>query len=154
MNVILRAAAAYWILLIAVRLIGRRTTSQLAPFDLIVLFLFAGATITAVLGEDHSMTAAFTAVATIGLMNVAVSWGKSRSDRFGRWIDGTPVPIYENGRWHENRMRRLRIERSDVMAAARARGLRTLAEIRYAVVERGGSITVVAQESGAEAGGG
>ncbi len=143
MNVILRAAAAYWILLVVVRLIGRRATSMLAPFDMIVLFLFAGATITAVLGEDHSVTAAFSAVATIGLMHVAVSWGKTRSDRFGRWIDGTPVVIFEHGHWHEHRMQRLRLERSDVMAAARARGLGTLAQIRYAVVERGGSITIV-----------
>lgn len=145
MNVILRAAAAYWILLIMVRLVGRRTTSMLAPFDLIVLFLFAGATITAVLGEDHSVTAAVSAVVTIGLMHLGVSWMKLRSDRFGRWVDGTPVVIYEDGRWHEHRMRRLRIERSDVMAAARGRGLGTLAQIRYAVVERGGSITIVEQ---------
>ncbi len=74
---------------------------MLAPFDLIVLFLFAGATITAVRGEDHSVTAAFSAVATIGLMHVGVSWAKMRSDRFGRWIDGTPVVVFEGGRWHE-----------------------------------------------------
>lgn len=42
-------------------------------------------------------------------------------------------------------MRRLRIERSDIMAAARGRSLGTLAQIRYAVVERGGSITIVEQ---------
>jgi uncharacterized membrane protein YcaP (DUF421 family) len=41
MQVVLRAAAAYWILLFAVRLIGRRTASQMAPLDLVVLFLFA-----------------------------------------------------------------------------------------------------------------
>ena len=52
MQLVLRAAAAYWVLLFAVRLIGRRTASQMAPFDLVVLFLFAGITITAVLGDD------------------------------------------------------------------------------------------------------
>ncbi len=89
--------------------------------------------------------AAFSAVATIGLMHVAVSWGKMRSDRFGRWIDGTPVVVFEDWRWHEHRMRRLRIEKSDIMAAARGRGLGTLAQIRYAVVECCGSITIVEQ---------
>ena len=143
MNVILRAAAAYWILLIAVRLIGRRTTSQLAPFDLIVLFLIAGSMIGAVLGDDHSMAAAVSAVFTIGLMHILVSWLKSRSDRIGRWVDGTPVVIFENGAWNEARMRQLRIEKTDVMAAARARGLRALEQVRYAIVERGGSISIV-----------
>ena len=143
MNVILRAAAAYWILLIAVRLIGRRTTSQLAPFDLIVLFLIAGSMIGSVLGDDHSMAAAVSAVSTIGLMHILVSWLKMRSDRIGRWVDGTPVVIFENGDWNEARMRRLRIEKTDVMAAARARGLRALSQVRYAIVERGGTISIV-----------
>ncbi len=146
MNVILRAAAAYWILLIAVRLVGRRTTSQLAPFDLIVLFLFAGSTLAAVLGDDHSLVAAFSAICTFGMMHIAVSWLKTRSDRVGRWIDGTPVVIFENGAWNETRMRQLRIERTDVMAAARARGLLALGQVRYAIVERSGVISIIEQE--------
>jgi uncharacterized membrane protein YcaP (DUF421 family) len=145
MNVILRAAAAYWIVLIAVRLIGRRTTSQLAPFDLVVLFLLAGSSLNAVLGLDHSLAAAFSAICTFGLMHISVSWLKTRSDRIGRWIDGTPVVIFENGAWNDDRMRRLRIEKTDVMAAARARGLQALSQVRYAVVERSGMISIVEQ---------
>ncbi|HQT79802.1 MAG TPA: hypothetical protein PLD10_22400 [Rhodopila sp.] len=70
MQLIFRAAAAYWVLLFAVRLIGRRTASQMAPFDLVVLFLFAGITITAVLDDDHSMVGAFSGICTIGLMRL------------------------------------------------------------------------------------
>jgi len=146
MSIILRAAAAYWILLLAVRLVGRRTASQMAPFDLVVLFLFAGATITSVLGEDHSLVAAYSAICTIGLMHVAVSWLKLRSAWFGRLIDGTPVVIYERGRWHERRMRRLRVEHSDVMAAIRQSGMQRLEQVGYAIVERDGKVSVVRAE--------
>ena len=72
MSVILRAAAAYLILLFAVRLIGRRTASMMAPFDLVVLFLFGGALMAAVLGDDHSMVTAVSAVFSIGLMHILV----------------------------------------------------------------------------------
>ena len=143
MSVVLRAAAAYWILLLALRLIGRRTASMMAPFDLVVLFLFAGATITAVLGDDHSMVAAFSAVGTIGSMHLAVSWLKERSPWFGRIVDGTPVIIYEHGAWREERMRALRIEPQDVMAAARQRGIERLEQIRYAVIERDGKVSII-----------
>jgi len=145
MSIILRAAVACWILLLGVRLIGRRTASQMAPFDLVVLFLFAGATITAVLGDDHSMVAAFSAVCTIGIMHLSVSWIKVRSPWFGRLVDGTPVIIFEHGEWNERRMRILRIERSDVMAAVRQRGLQRLEQVRYAVAERDGKVSIVAQ---------
>lgn len=145
MTVVLRAAAAYWILLIAVRLVGRRTASMMAPFDLIVLFLFGGATMASVLGEDHSLVAAYSTVATIGLMHLLVSWLKLRSATFGRLIDGTPVVIYEDGHWHEGRMRTLRIEPQDVMAAARQRGLLRLEQVRYAVAERDGKVSIIAE---------
>ena len=143
MNVIIRAAAAYLILLFAVRLIGRRTASMMAPYDLIVLFLFGGALMAGVLGDDHSMTAAVSAVFAIGLMHISVSSLKRWLAWFGRLVDGTPVVIYEHGDWHQDRMRGLRILESDVMAAARQKGLMRLEQVRYAVVERDGKVSFV-----------
>ena len=143
MNVVLRAAAAYWILLLAVRLIGRRTASQMAPFDLIVLFLFGGAAITSVLGSDQSLTAAYTAICTIGVMHISVSWAKARSIRFEHLIDGTPVIVYEKGQWHEQRMRWLRLQEQDIMTAARQKGLRGIDDVRYAIAERDGKISII-----------
>jgi uncharacterized membrane protein YcaP (DUF421 family) len=145
MEVILRAAAAYFLLLMMVRLMGRRTASQLAPFDLVVLFLFGGVAITGVVGDDHSMTAAITALTTIGLAHIAMSWTKARSNWFGRLVDGTPVVLYENGQWHEKRMRALRVLEADVMVAVRQRGLMRLEQVRYAVAERDGKISIVPQ---------
>ncbi len=146
MAVVLRAAVAYWLLLFAVRLIGRRTASQMAPFDLVVLFLFAGTTITAVLADDRSMVAAMSAVFTIGLMHVAASELKSRFDWFGRLIDGTPVVVFQGGHFDERWMRRLRLDRQDVMTAARQHGLQRLEQVRYAVAERDGKISIVPHE--------
>src|SRR3954451_9523232 len=73
MQMVLRAAAAYWILLFAVRLIGRRTASQMAPFELVVLFLFAGITSAAVLDNDRSHACAISRICTIGLRHIPTS---------------------------------------------------------------------------------
>ena len=148
MSVILRAAAAYLILLFAVRLIGRRTASQMAPFDLVVLFLFGGALMAAVLGDDHSMVAAISAVFSIGLMHITVATVKRWSPRFGRIVDGTPVVIYERGEWRQDRMRAMRILESDVMAAVRQKGLMRLEQVRYAIVERDGKVSVIPEGDG------
>ena len=147
MQMVLRAAVAYWVLLFAVRLIGRRTASQMAPFDLVVLFLFAGITITAVLDDDHSMIGAFSGICTIGLMHILASWLKTRSDWFGRIIDGTPVVVFEHGEFNRRRMNRLRLNDQDIMAAARQRGLMRLEQVRYAVAERDGKISIVEAEA-------
>ena len=146
MSVIIRAAVAYLILLLAVRLIGRRMASMMAPFDIVVLFLFGGALMAAVLGDDHSMTAAISVVFSIGLMHVSVSALKARLPWIGRLVDGTPVVVFERGHWHQDRMRHLRMLESDVMAAVRQKGLMRLEQVRYAVVERDGKISVIPDE--------
>lgn len=147
MSIILRAALAYVVLLLTVRLMGRRLASMLAPFDLVVLFLIGGASIPAVLGNDHSLTGAFTTIGTIGLMHVAVSWAKNRSASVGRIVDGTPVIVFERGHWHERRMRGLRLQPADVMAAVRQRGLERLEQVRYAVVERDGKVSIITEQN-------
>jgi uncharacterized membrane protein YcaP (DUF421 family) len=147
MNSVLLAAAAYWILLLSVRLLGRRTASQMAPFDLVVLFMLAGTTMAAVLGDDHSITNALSVIFTIGFMHIGTSFLKARYDWFGRLVDGTPVVVFERGEWHEDRMRRLRVQREDVAAAARQRGLRGMGEVRFAVCERDGKVSIVEERA-------
>jgi uncharacterized membrane protein YcaP (DUF421 family) len=116
----------------------------MAPFDLIVLFILAGITVAAVLSDDHSLTASFTAVSTIGLLHIMVSWAKAKWETVERIVDGTPVVIFENGRFHEDRMERLRLLPQDVMAAARQRGVQRLEQVRYAVAERDGKVSIIA----------
>ena len=130
-----------------VRLIGCRTASQKAPFDLVVLFLLAGIMITAALGDDRSMVGAFSGICAIGPIHIFASWAKTHAVWFGCIIDGTPVVAFENSDFNRRRMRRLRLNEQDVMAAARQRGLRLLEQVRYAVAERDGKISIVQEDA-------
>jgi uncharacterized membrane protein YcaP (DUF421 family) len=78
MSMILRAMFAYWFLLFALRVIGRRAVMQNSPFDMILMFLFGGAMIQAVVGQDRSLANACLVVVTLGLMHVFVAWMKLR----------------------------------------------------------------------------
>ncbi|WP_216850868.1 DUF421 domain-containing protein [Acidisphaera sp. L21] len=121
---------------------------MMAPFDIVVLFLFGGALMSAVLGDDHSMVAAVSAVFSIGLMHVSISALKQRFEWFGRIVDGTPVIVFEKGEWHQDRMRALRMLESDVMAAVRQKGLMRLEQVRYAIIERDGKVSIIPQDEG------
>ena len=68
------------------------------------------------------------------------------NDAAGTLDDGTPVVIFEQGEWHRDRMNALRILEADVMAAVRQRGLMRLDQVRYAVVERDGKVSIIPQE--------
>lgn len=143
MSTIFKAAAAYLVVLFVIRLIGRRTASQQAPIDMVVLFLFGGMSVSAVLGDDKSFVGAMSAIFTVGLMHVAVSWLKLRFVWFERVCDGTPIVVYREGNWDETRMRRLRMQQADVRTAARQQGLDDMDKVAVAIVERDGKVSVI-----------
>lgn len=146
MDTVLKSAAAYLVVLVAMRVVGRRTASQQAPFDMVVLFLFGGLTTAAILGEDRSFTAAMTAICTVGLMHVVVGWLKLRSVLFERIIDGTPIVVFDEGRWSEHEMRKLRMQEADVRTAMRQQGMIDVDAMRYAIIERDGTISIIPKE--------
>lgn len=148
MVTIINAAIIYWVLLFAFRLVGRRGPNMMTPFEIILLFMLGGMGMQAILGADHSLTNAILGIATVVMMHVLVSTLKVWSERIGRIVDGTPIVVYSKGQWQEEHMRRLRIHRQDVMAAARSQGLGRLDQIRYVIVERNGGISVVKEEGG------
>ncbi len=143
MITILKAAAAYLIVLFVIRLIGRRTASQQAPMDMVVLFMFGGMSVNAVLGDDHSFVGAMSALFTVGLMHVGVSWLRARFVWLERILDGTPMVVFRKGQWNETAMRNLRMQQADVRTAARQQGLDDLDAVAVAVVERDGKISVL-----------
>ncbi|AWN48535.1 hypothetical protein DK419_21065 [Methylobacterium terrae] len=143
MNTVLKAAAAYVIVLFVIRLIGRRTASQQAPIDMVVLFLFGGLSVSAVLGDDRSFVGAMSALFTVGLMHVAVSWLKLRFVWFERVVDGTPIVVFRDGRWNETAMRRLRMQQADIRTAARQEKLDDLDRVAVAIVERDGTVSIL-----------
>jgi uncharacterized membrane protein YcaP (DUF421 family) len=144
MGTIVRGVIAYLFLLLMIRVTSRRAAGPAAPIQLILIFLFGGMTIQAVVSDDRSLTNALLGVLTIAWMHRTLSFLKIKYTRIGLVTDGSPVILVENGRWHHNRMRTLHLHDQDVMSAARTKGLQARDEIRHALFERNGEISIIA----------
>ena len=118
----------------------------MTPFEYVLIFFIGGLALTALVGDDHSITNALLAVMTVGLTHLAIASLRQISPVFGRLADGTPLVLLEKGEWHVETMERMRIHDDDVMAAARDKGIRALEEIEYAILERNGEISVIGKE--------
>ena len=143
MGTIARAIFGYLFMLTIVRFIGRRPGAQMTPFEFVLIFFIGGITIQSIVGDDRSMTNAVCVVMTVSLMHVLVAYLKQRFAVFGRIVDGTPLVLLENGQWRPETLHKMRVQDTDVMAAARARGLKDLSCVKYAILERNGAISVV-----------
>ena len=95
-----------------------------------------------------SVTNCVCAIVTICLLHQSVSWLRSRFPKFGAVIDGVPLVLLKYGEWQQEAMRGLRVEQADVMAAARTKGVKDLGGIKYAVLERNGSISIIKASQG------
>ena len=149
MDAILRAAAIYIFLLAIMRLTGKRSLAQITPFDLVLLLIISEATQQGLLGEDFSVTNAFLVILTLAMIDIGLSLLKQRSSRIDIWLDGKPLILVENGKPIQEHLARSRVDLSDVLEAARElQGIARLDEIRYAVLERKGNISIIPAAAG------
>jgi uncharacterized membrane protein YcaP (DUF421 family) len=144
---VLRAAAIYLVLLVLFRVAGRRTLSEMTSFDFVLLLVIGEATQQALLGEDFSLIHAVLVIVTLIMLDVLISWVTQRSRIAGKLVEGVPMVIVADGKPLHDRMRKARIELADVLEAARhTQGLERMDQIKYAVVETSGGITIIPKE--------
>ena len=146
MSTIIHAVLGYLFLLLVVRVLSRRPGAQLTLFEFVIVFLIGGVIILATVGNDRSVTNCATAIIAVGLMHRFVSWLKSSSPRLGRIIEGTPLVLLKNGEWHTEVMKGMRLSPEDVMAVGRTKNLTSIQEIKYAILERNGAISVIKRD--------
>jgi uncharacterized membrane protein YcaP (DUF421 family) len=144
MDSVIRVVAMYAFLLLVFRLSGKRTLSEATTFDFLMLLVISETTQQAMVDDDHSMTHAFLLVMTFVMMSIGLSLWKQRSPRVERLLDDVPVLLMENGRPLRDRMNKARVDLEDVLEAARElHGLERADQIRYAVLERTGEISII-----------
>jgi uncharacterized membrane protein YcaP (DUF421 family) len=146
MTTIIHAILGYFFLLLTVRILSRRPGAQMTLFEFVIVFLIGGVTILATVGNDRSVTNCATAILTVGFLHRLVSWAKSKSPRVGAIVDGTPLVLLKDGEWQDEVMRGMRLDPEDVMAAGRTKGVTSVFEIKYAILERNGAISIIKNE--------
>jgi uncharacterized membrane protein YcaP (DUF421 family) len=144
MESVIRAAVVYVVLLILFRIAGKRSLAEVTSFDLVLLLIISEATQQAMIDNDNSMTNSLLLVSTLIGMNILFSLIATRWKLFEKLIEDVPLVILEDGKPIHERMRKERVEENEILEAARAsQGLERLDQIKYAILERTGHITIV-----------
>lgn len=146
METVLRAASMYIVLLIVLRIVGRRTLLEMTAFDLILLLIISEATQQALLGDDFSITGAALTIVTLIVMDILFGMMKSHFPRLETLLDGNALILVENGKLLPQRAKRAGINESDILISARStQGLERLDQIKFAILEKNGKISIIPQ---------
>ena len=144
MDAILRAFLIYGILLLLFRILGKRSLGEVTTFDFVLLLIIGEATQQALLGDDFSVTNAAVVISTLIAIDMGLGLWQKRSGKVDRIIDGLPVVLLDNGTVLQERLDRAQISIDEIRRAARElHGLERLDQVKYAVLEKSGGISII-----------
>jgi len=141
---VLRGAAVYFVILIIVRLSGRRTMAEVTVFDLVLILIIAETTQQALLGDDFSIVNAALLIVTLFAMDIGMSYVKQYLPIASKVLDGTPTLLLSHGKLDERAMKRARVDKEEILSSARFQmAVERLDQIKYAVLESDGNISII-----------
>ena len=148
MDSVVRGAMIYLIMLLIIRISGRRTMAQATPFDFVLLLIGAEATQQALLGDDFSMTNAAVLIVTLFGIDIGLFYIKRWVPWIADLLDGRPTLLVCNGEIDGRALRKAWIDVSDIMVAARAQhGIDSLGQVKHAVLETDSGISIIPAKS-------
>ena len=142
-EIVIRTALIYGVVLIGIRLTGKREVGQMTPFDLVLLLLISNAVQNAMTGPDTSLTGGLVAAVTLLTVNAVVSRLTLRYRKVRRLVEGSPTLLIHSGKMLDDHLAREKLTRESVLQALREHGVAAVQEVKLAVLEVDGSISVL-----------
>jgi len=141
LGIVLRTASIYLVVLLGVRLSGKREVGQMTPFDLTLLLLIANAVQNAMTGSDSSLVGGIVAALTLLLLNYVIAELSGTNRRFRKVVQGQPSLLVHDGQVIMPHMAKEHVSMDELDRAMREHGISTHHDIALAVLEVDGSIS-------------
>lgn len=143
---VLRALAVYVVLMLLLRMSGKRAVGQFTPFDLVLLILIGNAVQNGMNGGDNSLTGALILAVCLIVLNYGVAMLTARNPKAERLIEGVPVLLARDGQVFREVLRRELVSRADVDKAMRENGCQEIEQVKLAFLETDGHITIISKD--------
>jgi uncharacterized membrane protein YcaP (DUF421 family) len=141
LEVVARTAVIYIIVLVGIRLSGKREVGQMTPFDLTLLLLISNAVQNAMTGPDTTLAGGIVAAVTLLVMNYFMAEVSGGNRRFRKFIQGQPSLLVHDGQVINSHMAKEHVSMDELERALREHGIGTYHDVALAVLEVDGSIS-------------
>ena len=140
-----RGLLVYVAMLIVIRLLGKRTVGNFTAFDLLVA-LMLGEVVDEIIYGDVSLAQGFTAILVVAAAKYVTAWMTCSSPKLSRLLEGKPTELVKNGEVVRSGLRKELLNEKEVMAALRLQGVADVREVKLALMEVDGVVSVIREE--------
>lgn len=138
-----RTLVVYGIILLGVRLSGKREVGQMTPFDLTLLLLLSNAVQNAMTGPDTSLVGGVVAAGTLLILNYLIAEYSGVNRKFRKWVQGSPSLLIHDGKVIEAHMAREHVSLDELQRALREHSIGSISDVMLGVLEVDGSISLL-----------
>jgi uncharacterized membrane protein YcaP (DUF421 family) len=142
-QIMVRASVVYIVVVLALRLTGRRTLGQRNAIDLVLILIVANAVQNAMIGSDTSLIGGLIAAATLFALDTVLDRIFGRSDRLSRFFSGGPVVLVNRGMMIDSNLRKEHISLDELEEALREHGIDDIGQVKLGILEMDGSLSIV-----------
>jgi uncharacterized membrane protein YcaP (DUF421 family) len=143
---LVRGVIVYSFLIVLLRITGKRQVGELAPFDLVLLLVLSNAVQNSMNGGDISLLGGLISASTLVGLNYLVGLATYNNKRLEKLIEGEPQLLIHNGKLFEKTMSDAKLTHHEINAALRQAGCSSVEDVRVAVLENNGAISVVPRD--------
>ena len=143
MEIVARASVVFWMVFLLTRGLKRRSLADMAPFEMVLLVVLGDIIQQGVMQQDYSVTGAMLSLASFGFWLTVMTFLTWRSGRARRVLEGVPIVLVADGRPIDKALAVEHMPLDEVLEAARQQGIDDLADVRLAVLEVSGRISII-----------
>lgn len=143
MRILIVAPLAYAVLVLTLRVSGKRTLAKMSAFDLVVTVALGSILATIILSKEVALVEGILAFVSLIVLQFAVAWLSVRSKRIRHLVQSDPSLLLYKGQLLSERLLAQRVTPADVRAAIRAQGIGRVEDVGAVVLESDGSFTVI-----------
>jgi uncharacterized membrane protein YcaP (DUF421 family) len=145
-SILLRTVFIYVFLLVIMRVMGKREIGKLSIFDLVVSFMIADISSMAIENKEEPLITWISPIILLASLQILLSFILIKSERIRNWVDGSPVPLIENGKIVDKNMAKLRYNLDDLFTQLREKNIPDVSDVEFAVLETTGKLSVFPKE--------
>lgn len=142
-NLVGRSFFFYFLIILYLRIMGKREVGELSVFDLVLYFLMTELLAISISSTDESIWKTVLPVTTLAILQIVISWILLKRKKYRDIIEGKPALLISHGRINQKEMRKQRYTIDDLMYQIRDKDVGSVSEVEFAVLENSGVLSVL-----------